>query len=352
MRMRIAGTAQAAAGWFFVLSCAGCRSAATDVGGRKEAPPAQWRDLGTPEKPVLRVTGITQAQQAVSIRVPQISARESRLTLVRLIPNGSNVKAGDIVAEFDRTQFMDEAIEAEARMNDLGHQWEEKRAQTRSDSAKRTAQIKEAEAALNKALLQLRRGPVISEIDRLKNEDRAASSRAQLESYRKSDAFRRKAEEAAIRVLELKQLRQKVTLERLRNNMEKLVVRAPHDGMVAIENIWRSGSMGPPQEGDQLWPGQPVLRVFDPSKMVVLATVNEPDVVWLSKAARARLYLDAYPGAEFDAELEFAGPVATAALDGPLRAFAARFRVLSHDRRLLPDLSAALELPRGTEAAR
>jgi hypothetical protein len=331
--------------------CSGGKRAATVSAAAGAAPSAQWRDPGAGDRSVLRVTGIIQAQQALTIRVPHISARESRLTIVRLIPNGSSVQAGDVVVEFDRTQLMDEAIEAEAKVDELGHQLEEKRAQTRSDSANRFGRIKEAEAAMNKALLQLRRGAVISEIDRLKNEERAASARAQVESLRKSDASRRRAEEAAVRVLELKQLRQKLALERLRNNLEKLVVRAPHDGMVAVENIWRSGSMGPPQEGDQMWPGQPVLRVFDPSRMVVVAAVSEPDVVWLSKAARARLYLDAYPGAEFDAELEFASPVATGGVDSPLRTFSARFRVLSQDRRLLPDLSAALELPRGKDAS-
>ena len=83
--------------------------------------------------------------------------------------------------------------------------------------------------------------------------------------------------------------------------------------------------------------------------MVVEATVNEPDVAWLGKASHTRLYLDAYPGAVFDADLESASPVATSGFDTPVRAFTAIFRIRQQDPRLLPDLSAALEI--GTSPA-
>jgi HlyD family secretion protein len=301
------------------------------------------------EKDVLRVTGVVQALNAKSIRVPQISAQSSRVTLVHLIPNGRRVEKDDVLVEFDRTTLLDEAVEVEARIQDLGHQIEEKQAQSRNEAAKRTSQIREAEADLQKALLQLRKGPVLSEIDRLKNEERAVSAKARVESLRKSDAARQLAEAASVEVLELKRQRQQVTLERIRSNLDRLVIRAPQGGMIAHENTWRSGSMGPPQEGDQMWPGQPVLRIFDPSSMVVDASVNEPDLSALQPAARAVLYLDAYPGADFEAELVSASPVATAGLDSPVRTFSARFRVISSDPRLLPDLSAALELPKRRE---
>ncbi len=75
--------------------------------------------------------------------------------------------------------------------------------------------------------------------------------------------------------------------------------------------------------------------------------VNEPDVVALSTQAKANVYLDAYPDAAFTAVLESASPVATAALNTPVRTFAARFRVEQQDSRLLPDLSAALEIVTG-----
>ena len=47
-------------------------------------------------------------------------------------------------------------------------------------------------------------------------------------------------------------------------------------------------SMGKPQEGDQLFTGQPLVRIFDPSQMVVDTVVGEPDGAARVDARRLR----------------------------------------------------------------
>jgi multidrug resistance efflux pump len=272
--------------------------------------------------------------------------------LTALVPNGSAVKKGTVLVEFDQTAQIDDLREAKSKLDDLEHQLEEKRALVNSDSVKRIADIRQAEVELGKAELELQKGPVQAELERRKNEVLAASARDRLASLNKSHESRLKAEAAAVRVLELKVQRQGVVVERLKNNIESLEVKAPHDGMVALENVWRSGSMGPPQVGDQVWPNQPVLRIFDPSEMVVDAQVNEPDVAVLGSMAHAIVRLDAYPDTAFDAQLESASPVATAGLESPVKSFSARFRIGRRDPRLLPDLSASMEIDIPGEIAR
>lgn len=294
----------------------------------------------------IRSTGTVQALKSVSIRTPQISGQNSRVTLTGVIPNGSKVAKGDTLAEFDQTAFMDEEREVKAKLDELVHQLEERKAKAHSDAAKRGALLTEAEADLAKAQIQLRKGPILPEIDRKKNEVLSESATARVASLKKSNTLHDLEDTAAVGVLEKKRERLQVSLERIKTNIEKLIVVAPHEGMVAHENVWRNGSMGPPQEGDQLSPGQPVLRIFDPGEMYIAGTVSEADVSALTKDAKAIVYLDAYPGAVFDATLESASPVATAGLDTPVRSFSARFKVNGRDPRLLPDLSASLEILR------
>ena len=64
------------------------------------------------------------------------------------------------------------ARDAQARYDDLLHQIEQRKAQQRSDREKRASELQEAEADLAKARLELRKGPLLSEIDRLKNESK------------------------------------------------------------------------------------------------------------------------------------------------------------------------------------
>jgi multidrug resistance efflux pump len=293
----------------------------------------------------IRSTGTIQAVRYLLVQAPRISGRNSRLTLVGLVPNGALVKEGDPLAEFDQTEQLEAGREAQAKYDDLSHQVEQKRAENDAEQAKRRLDQREAESELKEARIQLRKGPLLSEIDRLKNETKAAAAEQRVASLIASDKHRAEAEAAALRVLELQRDRQQVALERVQNNLSKLLVRAPLSGMVAHEAIWRNGSMGPPQEGDQLYSGQALMRIFDPSAMEVQARIAEPDGAVLKPGCRAIVSLDAYPELEFTARLESASPVAASAIGSPIKTFLARFRLDQTDPHLLPDLSAAVVIP-------
>lgn len=346
VRSRTCAVVSALAFSFVLLILAGCGRQPVSAQAKDTVAPGE-RGSTPADKSLIRSTGMVQAVRTLTIRVPQlaqVSGRNPQLTLTKLVPNGTGVKQGDILVEFDRTLQIDDAREAQAKLDDLQHQLEEKRAQVNSDSTKRMSEIRQAEADLAKANLQLQKGPVLADLDRKKNEVKAASASERLVSLRKSHDYHLKAEVAAVRTLELKCDRQKVVVERLKSNIERLIIHAPHNGMVAFETVWRSGSMGPPQVGDQMWPNQPVLRIFDPSAMIVDAQVNESDFAVLGPGTHAKVFVDAYPNIAFEAQLESASPVATAGLESPVKSFTARFRINDRDTRLMPDLSASLEI--------
>lgn len=294
----------------------------------------------------IRATGLLRAVKVLAMQVPQLAGQGGRITLVKLVPNGSPVKQGDTIAEFDSTKQEDEALEAQAKFEDLGHQVKQKEAQNRSDAEQRGAVIKQAAADRDKALIQLRKGAVLPEIDRLKNEAVAEGARARVASLEKSHGLRQTAEAAALKIFELQQMRQKVAWDRAEANRLKLTIKAPLAGMVVLENIWKGGSMGHPQEGEQLWTGQPLLKIFDPAEMEVHAQVGEPDGAVLRPGTKAWVKLDAYPDATFQADFVSSSPVATAALGSPIKNFPARFRLRGSDVRLLPDLAAAVVIER------
>jgi HlyD family secretion protein len=290
----------------------------------------------------VRATGKIRAVRFFTVQTPQLSGQGGRLTLTALIANGVKVKKDDPIAEFDSTQEDDKAREARAKFEDLGHQVEQRAAQNRADAEKRTSDLRKAEADLAKARIQLSKGPLLAEIDRLKAEAKLGDAQAHVASLQKSNHSHEVADAAALHILELQRDRQKVMLDRALNNISRLQVKAPLAGMVAIENIWRSGSMGPAQEGDQLFTGQAIARIFDPSEMEVQTVIGEPDGAVLGPGCRAEVRLDAYPDLVFPARFVSASPVAASALGSPIKTFAARFHIEKSDPHLLPDLSAAV----------
>jgi len=297
----------------------------------------------------VRVTGIIQAVHASKVLVPQIWGQGGPMTLTKLIPNGSHVKAGDLIAVFDSTQQADNARDAMVKFDDLSHQVEQKQAQNRADAEKRTSELRQAEADLAKAEIELKKGPVLAELDRLKAEVKAATARTHLESLKRSMTLHDKSDAASLRILELQRDRQKVTLDRTQNNIAKLEVRATLAGVVAHQNLYRNNSMGHAQEGDQLYQGQAIVSIFDPSEMLVRCAVGEPDGAALAPGAKATVYLDAYPDLVLPAVFESGSPVASSALGSPIKAFTAVFKLEKGDAHLMPDLSAAVvvEGPKG-----
>ena len=303
--------------------------------------------LGAASNPAphgVRATGTIEAVRSVVVQVPRIEGQGGNLTLAKLTPNGTIVKKGDILAEFDRTNELKLLREAEAKYDDLKHQVEQKEAEHRNNAEKRASDLQQAEADLQKAEIEIRKGPILSQIDQEKNQVKLDDAREHVASLGRSNRSNDVAERAESRILELQRDRQKVVVERQTNNSSKLELHASIGGMVALESVWRQGSRGHAQEGDQLWPGSPLLRLFDPSEMQVRVDVGEPDGAILKPGAQALVHLDAFPGVALKAHFESASPVATAPLGSSIKTFSAQFRLDATDPHLLPDLSAAVDI--------
>lgn len=297
----------------------------------------------------IRLTGALEAVHSTKIVVPTIYGSGGTQTLTRLIANGAHVKKGDIIAEFDPTQQLDNARDAQGRFEDLSHQVEQRAAQNRADVEYWQITLKQAQAALDKARLELQKGPALSEITRLEDEVRADMAARQVASLKESIAARTRADAATLRLLELQRDRQKIALERWQNNIALLQVRAPLAGMVALQILYRNNTITHPQEGDQLYRGQALVSIFDPSQILVRCAVGEPDAAAVATGTHARVYLDAYPDLVLPAHFEFASPVAASNLGSPIKTFTAIFKLEKTDPRLMPDLSAAVVLE--TEAS-
>jgi len=301
-------------------------------------------DSGQRVKREIRITGLIQAVHSVKILVPQIQGQVSMMTLTQLIANGSRVNEGDPIATFDPTLQMDAARDAKAKFEDLDHQIAQKIAENRTNVATRAVDLRQARADLEKANLELTKGSVLANIDKVQNEIKAAGAKIHVESLEKSIAFHETAEAAALRILELQRDRQKINMQRAEDNIKKLEIHAPLAGMVVHELTVHAGNLGHAQVGDQIYRGYPLVSIFDPSGMRVRCSINEPDILAIAAHSTASVYLDAYPDSAIPAHFEYSSPVASSGLGTPIKTFFAVFAVDGRNPHLLPDLSASVVL--------
>jgi multidrug resistance efflux pump len=128
-------------------------------------------------------------------------------------------------------------------------------------------------------------------------------------------------------------------------NAALMQIHSPIDGIVVFNTIWKQGNMGVVQEGDQVRPGVPFMQVVDPSTMEVQVAVNQEDLLGLSIGQKAQVHLDAYPELAFQGELQSVDPMGkNGDFSSKLRNFSATFSIEGNDPRLMPDLSAAVDI--------
>jgi len=157
--------------------------------------------------------------------------------------------------------------------------------------------------------------------------------------------LKRQAAQAGIHLLEIQRDRAKQVMDHAQTNAALMQIRSPIDGVVVLNTIWKEGKMGEVQEGDQVRPGIAFMQVIDPSQMQIRALVNQEDFLALYPGLPARIHLDAYPELDFSGKLEEMAPIARSGdFSSKLRTFAVVFSIQGNDARLMPDLSAAVDV--------
>lgn len=302
---------------------------------------------------ILRLAGKTHAVASRAIIAPLLAGQKvGTLTVTWLAPNGAHVKRGELLVTFDQTSQIQDYMDAQAKASNENDKVLEAQAKEIADRAKDKTDIVKAEDSLRKAKLEMRKVSILSRIDAEKTRETLDEAKATLAQLQQTYALKRKAAEASIRILELQQALTKQEMLHAKANASLLQIRSPIDGIVVYKSIWKNGTMGDVQEGDQVRSGVPFMHVVDPEAMEVQVKVNQEDLLALHSDESARVYLDAYPNLVFPAHLESIDPVGVPGGFSPrLRTFAATFLIEGSDARLMPDLSAAVEVHTHASAA-
>ena len=294
----------------------------------------------------LRLKGTTEAVQSRSILAPALAGQQvSTLTITKLALSGAHVKRGDLLVEFDRQVQIRDFMDKRAEYSKLVDQVLEEQAKENAARAKDETEMKQAEGELGKAELEMQKVETLSRIDAEKAQERLEEAKATLQQRRETFDLKRKAAQAAIHILEIQRDRSRETMLHAQANADLMLIRPPIDGVVVLNTIWKEGRMGEVKEGDHLRPGVPFMQVVDPSVMQVRVLANQQDFLGLHIGQPARVHLDAYPELVFSGKVEEMAPIGRSGdFSSTLRTFTVIFSLAGNDAKLMPDLSAAVDV--------
>ena len=295
---------------------------------------------------VLRLKGTTEAVQARAVLAPLLAGQSvPTLTIIHLTAAGTRVKQGDLLVEFDRQAQMRDFVDKQADYAKLVDQVLGEQAKENSARAKDETELKTAEDNLRKTEFEMQKTEIVSRIDAEKNQENLDEAKATYDQLRETFDLKRKAAQAAIRILEIQRDRTQQTMLHAHANADLMQIRSPLDGVVVLNTIWKQGTMGEVQEGDQIRPGVPFMQVVNPAAMQVRVMANQQDFPSLQVGQTAKVRLDAYPDLVFPAKLEQLAPIGEGGdFSSKLRSFVVVVSITGNDPKLMPDLSAAVDV--------
>jgi HlyD family secretion protein len=256
--------------------------------------------------------GLLNANHTEMLMAPAIGGGSLQLT--HLLHTGTPVKKGDLVMEFDPSEQL---YKVEQNRSEL-LQAEEEITKAKADAAVTAAEDKvkllKARYDVRRAELDVQKNELVSSIDARKNDlalEQAKRVLAELEQDVKS---RSESGKATIQLAEEKRNKSKLAMDQAQENIAKMRVTAPIDGLVAVEKNVDStggfffGQMLPEyHEGDQVEAGRRVGQVIDPKEMEVSAKVGELERNSIKVGQAVEVRLEALPGSVFHGTVKTLG---------------------------------------------
>ena len=246
---------------------------------------------------VVTTTGELQAEVSMDIKGPEgLASRNMRFGGIKisdLVPEGTEVKAGDYVATLDRSSVDNTLKDELDRLESLETDLLKKQLDTtislgnlRDDLLNLKFNMEEAEITLEQSKYE---PPTTIRQARITLDKAQRSFEQALSNY---DLKVRQAR-ADIRDTELQVAKQKRKVAEMQEIIQKFIITAPSDGMVIYKREWNGAKR---KVGSEVSPWDPVVATLpDLSAMISKTYVNEIDVSKVRAGQPVRLSVDAFP---------------------------------------------------------
>lgn len=243
--------------------------------------------------------GSLKSPDALPLSVPPEAVPPARLAWIA--PDGSRVRAGEVVLRFDPTEVERGRDRARDEIARTDFESTRQRVEHRATLAglERDAEAARLEAELGSRFaskdpdLFSRREIIESEID----SELATKKREHAEAVEKHEA---KLAGLSEDLLRLERKKNELQLTRMETGLSSLEVRAPFDGLFVLQRSWR-GDL--PRVGDQVWPGQKLAELPNLGRIGAEVFVLEADAGSLQPGAAATLVVEAHPERPFAAKV-------------------------------------------------
>jgi len=296
----------------------------------------------------LEIRGDIKPLRSVVMAAPM---QAGELQIVKLAKSGAQVKAGDVVVEFDGSNLRRTMQEKESELKQADAEIEQATAQSRITKEQNATELMRGQYNIQRAKLEVQKGDTVSRIEN----EKAKLAQADAEQKLKELEAKIQSDEASITAdLSGKRRKREKALfdfQRAERGLQNLQLKAPVDGMVSVMPNYRAG--GPFggevefREGDRAWAGASVVELPDLSSIHLQARLDETDRGRLNVGEEAIIRIEAIPGREFKAKIQRISVLARADFSSwpPTRLFDLGMVLIDVDPKIRVGMGAVARIP-------
>lgn len=244
----------------------------------------------------------------VSVPVAAPTEVDEPLRLNWIVPDGTPVAAGDVIACFDATPWRTELDAARGDLAGVGLKRDRHGVARATDELRSELDLGVARAELEHAeRFQAKDELVFSRNERIESELDAGLAREKEGHALEMRDVQRRISAGEGRLIEIEREQGNQKLGRAERGLAALTALAPGAGLAVLVRNWRGN---PPQPGDTIWPGQPIAEIPELAAMQAEVLVLEADAGGLAPGQSARVAIEARGGIEIPGRVERVDKVA------------------------------------------
>jgi len=262
-------------------------------------------------KPVIRASTMTlegeiMARVSATLVAPPIFD-VWQLNIAELTPEGSLVKAGDVVLRLEVSELDKQLNDRRNTLNEKQREREKLRLSLSERARTEELRTAEAQSELDKAVRKATQPPnVIRSVDYNKLViDRQRRERSTV-LYKQRERAAAEQREAELRLVEVEIARQETEIARLTKSIAALAVKAPLDGMVLHRADFRGEKFA---VGSMAFMGLPLAEVPDMQTLAVRALLPERELTRIAIGQKMLVHVEGGAGATLPAHVVQIGKV-------------------------------------------
>ncbi len=286
--------------------------------------------------------GEVKAMKSVPISAP---AEAGDLEIVKIAADGTQLKQGDTIVEFDKTKTEQELAQYRSTLKSARAEIEQARAQARLKEEEDVTAVMKARYDVEAAKLDASKQEIVSRIEGAEAKLKVADAEQKLHEMEEKVKSDRALNKATIESKTQASKKAAYDVQRAERALTKMILRAPLAGMISLVPVWRPEGEVPFKPGDRAWPGALMAELPDVSSLRISARVDETERGRIAVKQSVTAQLDAIPDRQFTGNIDQISTIASIDFSAgwPIpRNFNLEIALDQADTRLKPGMTAQL----------